>query len=53
MGNFKTGKFNIDASTLFNLLESNKLGEIIASPQITVRERVKGEIQVGSDFSTR
>lgn len=53
MGNFKTGKYNIDASTLFNLLESNKLGEIIASPQITVRDRVKGEIQVGSDFSTR
>jgi general secretion pathway protein D len=41
------------ATTLFNFLESNQLGEVIASPQITVRDRVKGEIQVGSDFSTR
>ncbi|MBM4176634.1 MAG: type II and III secretion system protein [Ignavibacteria bacterium] len=41
------------ATTLFNFFESNNLGEIIASPQITVRDRVKGEIQVGADFSTR
>ncbi|MCX8056874.1 MAG: type II and III secretion system protein [Ignavibacteria bacterium] len=41
------------ATTLFSFLESNQLGEVIASPQITVRDRVKGEIQVGSDFSTR
>lgn len=41
------------ATSLFNFLESNQLGEVIASPQITVRDRVKGEIQVGSDFSTR
>lgn len=52
------GEFNlfntmIRATTLFSFLESNQMGEIIASPQITVRDRVKGEIQVGSDFSTR
>lgn len=41
------------ATSLFNFLESNQLGEVIASPQITVRDRIKGEIQVGSDFSTR
>jgi type IV pilus assembly protein PilQ len=41
------------ATVLFNFFESNNLGEIIASPQITVRDRVKGEIQVGADFSTR
>jgi type IV pilus assembly protein PilQ len=41
------------ATSLFKFLESNQLGEVIASPQITVRDRVKGEIQVGSDFSTR
>ncbi len=53
-----TGEFNVlgsiaKATTLFNFLESNQLGEVIASPQISVRDRVKGEIQVGSDFSTR
>ncbi len=41
------------ATALFNLFEQNQLGEVIASPQITVRDRVKGEIQVGADFSTR
>ncbi len=41
------------ATSLFSFLESNQLGEVIASPQITVRDRIKGEIQVGSDFSTR
>lgn len=41
------------ATTLLNFLETNQLGEVIASPQITVRDRVRGEIQVGSDFSTR
>ncbi len=53
-----TGEINIlgsiaKATSLFNFLESNQLGEVIASPQISVRDRVKGEIQVGSDFSTR
>lgn len=53
-----TGEFNFlgsiaKATSLFSFLESNQLGEVIASPQITVRDRVKGEIQVGSDFSTR
>lgn len=53
-----TGDINIlgsiaKATSLFNFLESNQLGEVIASPQISVRDRVKGEIQVGSDFSTR
>lgn len=43
----------VKATSLFNFLESNKLGEVIASPQITVRDRIRGEIQVGADFSTR
>lgn len=52
-GEVKLFNAMIKATTLFSFLESNQLGEIIASPQITVRDRVKGEIQVGSDFSTR
>lgn len=41
------------ATAMFNFFEQNQLGEIIASPQISVRDRMKGEIQVGADFSTR
>jgi len=43
----------INATAIFNMLESDQVGEIIASPQITVKDKVKGEIQVGADFSTR
>jgi len=43
----------INATAIFNMLESDQIGEIIASPQITVKDKVKGEIQVGADFSTR
>ncbi len=41
------------ATAMFNFFEQNQMGEIIASPQISVRDRMKGEIQVGADFSTR
>lgn len=47
------GDFLGKATALFNFFEQNQLGEVIASPQITVRDRVRGEIQVGADFSTR
>ncbi|MCX8056630.1 MAG: type II and III secretion system protein [Ignavibacteria bacterium] len=47
------GDFLGRATFLFNFFEQNQLGEVIASPQITVRDRVRGEIQVGADFSTR
>lgn len=47
------GDFLGRATALFNFFEQNQLGEVIASPQVTVRDRVRGEIQVGADFSTR
>lgn len=51
-------KFNIgglfgDATAVFRAFETQNLGEIIASPNITTRDRVKGRIQVGSDFSIK
>lgn len=52
-GSFKSLGAVVNAIAIFNMLESDQLGEIIASPQITVKDRVKGEIQVGADFSTR
>ncbi len=36
---------------VFKTLESDQLGEVIASPQITVRSNKEGRIQVGSDIS--
>lgn len=38
---------------MFRFFENEGLGEIIASPNITVRDKRQGRIQVGSDFSVR
>ncbi len=47
----RIGDFSGEASALFKFFETNGLGEIIASPNIIVRDRNKGKIQIGSDFS--
>lgn len=52
-GNFSTGSLKVDASSVFRMFEEENLGEIIANPSISVRDRNKGRIQVGSDFSVR
>src|SRR5574338_450136 len=52
-GNFDAGNFYGEATALFRFFEDNNLGEIIASPNITVRDNKQGRIQVGSDFSVR
>lgn len=52
--NFKVNKWwQGDATATFRFLQSQNLGEIIASPSITVRDRQKGRIQIGSDFSIK
>ncbi|MDP8209122.1 MAG: hypothetical protein P9L92_20835 [Candidatus Electryonea clarkiae] len=38
-------------TAIFKTLQSNQLGEIIASPQVTVRSEKEGMIQIGTDFS--
>jgi len=48
---FDIGGFFGEATSVFRYLESESVGEIISNPNITVRDRVKGKIQVGSDFS--
>jgi type IV pilus assembly protein PilQ len=50
---FNLGDFYGQATAVFRFFESNNLGEIIASPNIVVRDKNKGRIQVGSDFSVR
>lgn len=47
----RIGEFSGEATALFKFFETNGIGEIIASPNITVRDRNKGKIQIGSDFS--
>jgi general secretion pathway protein D len=41
------------ATATFRFLETQNLGEIIASPSISVRDKQKGRIQIGSDFSIK
>jgi len=50
---FDIGGFFGEATSVFRYLESESVGEIISNPNITVRDRVKGKIQVGSDFSIK
>ena len=50
-GDFKLGDFYGQATAMFRFFETEGLGEIISSPNITVRDTKLGRIQVGSDFS--
>jgi general secretion pathway protein D len=52
-GNFNAGGFFGQATALFRLFESENLGEIIASPNVTVRDRNEARLQVGSDISIK
>ena len=52
-GDFNLGDFYGQATAMFRFFENNNLGEIIASPNIVVRDKKMGRIQVGSDFSVR
>ena len=51
--NFDLGGFFGDANAVFRAFETQNIGEIISSPTITTRDRVKGRIQVGTDFSIK
>jgi len=48
---FEAGNFFGEATAVFKFFEDEGIGEIIASPNITVRDRNQGNIQIGSDFS--
>lgn len=50
---FSAGNFFGEALAFFKFLESEKLGEMISNPTITVRDKSQGRIQVGSDFSVK
>jgi len=50
---FDVGGFFGQATAVFKFFEDEGIGEIISSPNITVRDRNQGNIQIGSDFSVR
>lgn len=52
-GTYKLGGFTGSALSVFKFLESQSLGEVIASPSIVVRDNQSGRIQVGSDYSIK
>lgn len=52
-GEYSVGGFFGEAVSLFRFFESEKIGEVIASPNIQVRDKTLGKIQVGSDFSIK
>ena len=42
-----------NVTAMFRFFEQQNLGEIITSPSVTVRNKQKGRIQIGSDFSVK
>jgi len=52
-GEFNLGSFFGEATAIFKFFESENLGEIIASPNVTVRDNQKGRIQVGTDIGVK
>ncbi len=52
-GDFKAGNFFGEATAIFKFFESENMGEVIASPNIVVRDGRQGRIQVGSDISIK
>jgi general secretion pathway protein D len=52
-GSFTSGSFFGQATAVFKFFESQNIGEIIASPNIAVRDGQKGRIQVGQDISIK
>ena len=52
-GDFSQGSFFGHATAVFKFFENQNIGEIIASPNIAVRDGQKGRIQVGQDISIK
>ncbi|MBK7105425.1 MAG: hypothetical protein IPH62_09085 [Ignavibacteriae bacterium] len=50
---FTSGDWSGTVEGVFKFFESENLGEVIARPKITVRDKMKGRIQIGSDISIK
>lgn len=52
-GDFNIGNFFGEATAIFKFFETENIGEVIASPNVVVRDGKQGRIQVGSDISIK
>lgn len=52
-GDFNVGNLFGEATAIFKFFETENIGEVIASPNIVVRDGRPGRIQVGSDISIK
>ncbi|MFZ1292458.1 MAG: hypothetical protein WAR79_20375 [Melioribacteraceae bacterium] len=50
---FTSGDWSGTVEGVFKYFESENLGEVIARPKVTVRDKMKGRIQIGSDISIK
>ena len=50
---FTTGDFTGSITGAFKFFETNGLGEVIARPSISVRDKMQGRIQIGEDISIK
>ncbi|MBK8944118.1 MAG: hypothetical protein IPM32_02505 [Ignavibacteriae bacterium] len=50
---FQSGDWSGTVEGVFKFFESENLGEVIARPKVTVRDKMKGKIQIGSDISIK
>jgi type IV pilus assembly protein PilQ len=50
---FTSGDWSGSVEGVLKYFESENLGEVIARPKVTVRDKMKGRIQIGSDISIK
>ncbi|PID61686.1 MAG: hypothetical protein CR986_02565 [Ignavibacteriae bacterium] len=50
---FNVGDWSGTVEAAFKYFEAENLGEVIARPKVTVRDKMKGRIQIGSDISIK
>lgn len=53
LSEFTSGDWSGTVEGVFKFFESENLGEVIARPKVTVRDKMKGKIQIGSDISIK
>lgn len=53
LSEFTSGDWSGSVEGVFKFFESENLGEVIARPKVTVRDKMKGRIQIGSDISIK
>ena len=53
ISDFTSGNWSGTVEGVFKFFESENLGEVIARPKVTVRDKMTGRIQIGSDISIK